>query len=851
MARPFPAEPSRGYRTARLSNNPLLRSIGLQILGKIPWFRRDRDNKREEPKLVIKSSLATALARSSVHFLPAMTSVTIIALNLGNLYLGRTIPGPVLDNNITIAILQVLAKMQELLIIASLATIVFANIRDQVLSGDGVPLGFLCSGFMFSQLSYFWSPEFWGGLTSHVSRRSKILTATLLLVAGAIAATAGPSAAILLVPRMQEWDAGGSEFYLEGGPETLYPDVLGASSFPAGSRCIGHDGTQHAFCPSGGFTPLSAYASQLGTIKNGDNIGPLPIMIMSQFGEQSVAVPSTTPGVPATALRGSIRGVTCQTSVIAPFLPIVVYQNLLRDDWTKVIANIPWDPSRLLEQSTAEYRYNYGSFLATSTPVPAVRTACSEAQNISAGVSTMRFPVMPRYSCQGGEHTLSTPLLTREPSDTVRATWIPLPSEFGSVSTGLIFESPWVQNGSSRVVIGCSVDARWADGTVDGFAGGVNTTAPAEFWEHRSEPTYWITRFRPTSDAPDAWRQINLSTSWLTQLTPTLPDVKGNFTTFETMLDRSAFISGILTSSRDATSEWNFQQQGSSNRTLFLEWMTSLLVADGISRHSTERELRLAENKMDWELRNYRLRPDYQRHLLRGGQALFPPPSEKYSPFFMSITINGLSYRAHSVTDYLAIAVLLAHILLALGHSVHLIWRRKSSAAWDSTAEILALAHNSRPSNRALQHTSAGIQCLQTYGKIAVIRAVSSEEGEDGTTSRSRERGRYMDVPPRPELVFTEDDESAVDGNEVSDSDDVNWKRNFPKKKSSGAATWPLSQFHANSHHSRASSGQSLLLASTGERQDGSCGDQVSENTNLGVRRRRQLERVRPDLLYG
>lgn len=834
MTPPLAPAPPRGHQTARLSNSPLLRSIGLQILGKIPWFRRNEDNKKENPKLVIKSSLATAVARSSVHFLPAMTSVTIIALNLGNLYLGRTIPGPVLDNNITIAILQVLAKMQELLIIASLATIVFANIRDQILSGDGVPLGFLCSGFMFSQLSYFWSPEFWGGLTSRVGRRSKILTASLLLVAGAIAATAGPSAAILLVPRMQDWDAGGSEFYLEGGPETLFPDVLDVSSFPAGSRCVGHDGIKHAFCPSGGFSPLSAYASQLGTIKNGDNMGSLPIMIMAQFGEQSVAVPSTTPGVPATALQGSIRGVTCQTSVIAPFLPVVAYQNLLKEDWGKVVANIPWDASRLLEQSTAEYRYNYGSFLATSTRVPAVRTTCSEAQNISAGVSTMRFPVMPRYSCRGDEHTLTTPLLLREPSDTIRATWVSLPSEFGSVSTGLIFETPWVQNGSSRVVVGCSVDARWADGTVDGAAGGVNTTAPSEVWEHRSEPTYWLTQFRPTPDAPDAWKQINLSTSWLAQLTPTLPDAEGNLTTLETMLDRSAFISGILTSIRDATSEWNFQQQGSSNRTLFLEWMASLLVADGISRHGTERELRLAENQRDWELRHYRLRPDYQRHLLRGGQALFPPPSEWYSSFFMSITINGLSYRAHSVTDYLAIAVLLAHILLALGHSAHLIWRRKSSAAWDSTAEILALAHNSRPSNRALRHTSAGIQSLQTYGKIAVIRAVSGSE--DGVSTSTE---RHMDVP-HPELVF-EDDEYAVDG----EDSDAAWKGDFPKR-SSGAATWPLSQF--NGHHSRASSGQSLLLVSAGERQDD---DQLSENTSIGIRRRRLLGRVMPDRLYG
>jgi len=827
---PTPIEPSHGRRPARRGDSPLLRSVGLQLLGKIPCFRPNEDSKTEKPKLVIQSSLATVLARLGVHFLPVMTSVTIIGLNLGNLYLGRTIPGTVLDNNITIAILQVLAKMQELLIIASLATIVFANIRDQILSGDGVPLGFLCSGFMFSQLSYFWSPEFWGGLTSRMSGRSKVLTASLLLVAGTIAATAGPSAAVLLVPRMQDWDAGGSEFYLQGGLDTLFPDEMAASSFPTGSRCVGHDGIKHAFCPSGGFSPLLAYASQLGTIKNGGNMGPLPIMIMDQFGDQTVAVPSITAGVPGTQLQGSIRGVTCQTSVIAPYLPAVMYQYRLRDDWGKVVGNIPWDAGRLLEQSTAEYRYNYGVVLATSTPVPAVRTTCSEAQNISAGVNTMRFPVMPQYSCWGGERALSTPLLMQGPSDTVRATWIALPSDFGSVSTGLIFEAPWVGNGSSRAVVGCSVDARWADGTVNGVAGGVNTTAPSEVWERHSKSTYWMTSFRPTPDTPDAWRQINLSTSWLAQLTPTLPDTQMNLTTLETMLHRSAFINGIFASTRDATSEWNLQKQGSSNRTLFLEWVTSLVVADGISRHSTERELNLAENQIDWDLLNYRRRPGYERQLLQKGQALFPPSSGKYSSFYMSITINGLSYRAQSVTDYLAITVLLTHMLLAVGHSVYLIWRRKSSAAWDSTAEILVLAHNSRPSNHALRHTSAGIQCLQTYGKIAVIRAAS--DPADGVLASSE---AYIDVP-RLELVFEED--GYVVGGE-----DAHWEGGFLKERS-GAATWPLNAF---SGRSRASSSSGSLLVAGDQHQNE---DQISQSIDIGIRRRRPSGMVMPDRLY-
>jgi len=76
--------------------NALLKSVGLQVLGRIPWFRRKAhgtDYKSEKPKVVIHSSVLAALASLNAHTLPVLTSVTIIALNLGGLYLGKTIPG--------------------------------------------------------------------------------------------------------------------------------------------------------------------------------------------------------------------------------------------------------------------------------------------------------------------------------------------------------------------------------------------------------------------------------------------------------------------------------------------------------------------------------------------------------------------------------------------------------------------------------------------------------------------------------------------------------------------------------------------------------------------------------------
>jgi hypothetical protein len=46
------------------------------------------------------------------------------------------------------------------------------------------------------------------------------------MLAGIIAATAGPASAILMIPREQNWDAGGSNFFLRGSASDIWPNNL-------------------------------------------------------------------------------------------------------------------------------------------------------------------------------------------------------------------------------------------------------------------------------------------------------------------------------------------------------------------------------------------------------------------------------------------------------------------------------------------------------------------------------------------------------------------------------------------------------------------------------------------------
>lgn len=132
-----------------------------------------------------------------------MVSIAIIATNFRGVFIGIDFNSRVKAETINIALLQTAAKLQELLVVASLATIVFQLTRDGLLFGDGIPLGLLAAGVDFTRLSFFWSPQTLGSLRSLFRgprKYRRILLAMFLPMAGALALFAGPSYTVLLVP---------------------------------------------------------------------------------------------------------------------------------------------------------------------------------------------------------------------------------------------------------------------------------------------------------------------------------------------------------------------------------------------------------------------------------------------------------------------------------------------------------------------------------------------------------------------------------------------------------------------------------------------------------------------------
>ncbi|KAL9582404.1 MAG: hypothetical protein Q9203_005507 [Teloschistes exilis] len=114
-----------------------LRSIGLAVANDV--FHHVLPGKRsheEHKKIVIDRSRTLAIGRCSVHLIPVTVSILIMVVNFKQVFIGIDFRGVIHSEKINLALLQTAAKLQELLIVASLATVPFQLLRHELISQD-------------------------------------------------------------------------------------------------------------------------------------------------------------------------------------------------------------------------------------------------------------------------------------------------------------------------------------------------------------------------------------------------------------------------------------------------------------------------------------------------------------------------------------------------------------------------------------------------------------------------------------------------------------------------------------------------------------------------------------------
>ncbi|KAF2430092.1 hypothetical protein EJ08DRAFT_649888 [Tothia fuscella] len=715
----------------------LLRSIGLGILSSIARRRRraTKDSISEPKKYIKSSSFWVALQRCMVHLLPSAASITIIALNLKGFFIGfelAGIPGHDAESN---AALQVTAKLQELLIVASVATVVFHKLREDMLRKKGLPFGLLGSGLSFTTLSFLWSPEFIVGV-GH-GRKNRTLCC-LVIVSAIIAALAGPATAVLLIPSTITYAAGGTYFYINGTKDALWPSVVRldhylpnyTNVFGESVACSSSESYKSALCPSGGFQSLLQHfaARTLRTRAGTPILDPDPNRLFSHTVRGGIIMQSPNGKMAAQTISGQVRGEDItETFAYATHGTTTALQMPLNQDWVLAAENA----KNMYASSRQISRLRFYSIQESTvlSQVPAVRVLCL-GQQIGPGSPSIAFPALPEFENAinpDGQvlrnHTiLFNNMAARQDGDVVSHLWTDIRKSISineSISQGFVLNMPLQQN-SSGSGIACSIDARWADATVwQRFPGPFQAS-----FVHTRPATNGFrgTSFLPKNDS--SWRRIQFDPSWVSAL-----DFPFNFSSADaTWRDQTSIpalitVSGILEklASLDPTA------------IAFLEYIIATTFSDALSRASSYRSYLTSPDTRisDWPLLNYNATPTTPD--IRAWSRAIPPKdiaqtNSTYTRMHMKQTVTGFGYSANGPADYLAIMVLLAHLIIAISHTVYVLgFRHQTSGCWDTFAEFMVLAQQSLPAEGLLENTCAGIRRASVFRTKVRIR-ISKED---------------------------------------------------------------------------------------------------------------------------
>ena len=245
---------SRGWSRIGRETSIFLKSIGLGII--VSTYQAIFRKGFSEPKKVtIRRSRITSFFTSLIHVIPLAIALYEIVLNLRGRYVGEYFTQQ--------AYYQLAAKAHEILIDASLSSIVLTYIRRELTNGDGLPFGAFLASLQFLSVSYLWSRELWSStLSKSYGLRKSITFFFFIIVCGIIAATAGPSSATLLIPRQMRWKVEPSYVLLNGTFEEIWPDRLDPLQIPEECALLDQSDADPV-CPGSDWQAIQNELSQL------------------------------------------------------------------------------------------------------------------------------------------------------------------------------------------------------------------------------------------------------------------------------------------------------------------------------------------------------------------------------------------------------------------------------------------------------------------------------------------------------------------------------------------------------------------------------------------------------------
>ncbi|KAL2832904.1 hypothetical protein BDW59DRAFT_180515 [Aspergillus cavernicola] len=674
----------------------------------------------EPQKVIITQSIPAALRCCIIHIIPLTVSSTIITLNMRGTYLGADLMSPVRSETINLMLFQLAAKGHEIMVVASLATIVLQYVRHELLFGDGLPLGLLGSGLTFNNLEFFFQKEFYGGLrymAAHGNKPRKIAFIGIVMVAGLVATLTGPASAVLLVPKSQDWSAGGTRFFLNGTESHFWPDNLSGQMPELQRLCNQDNSTRLGVCPGGGYHSLWTHWGTMNrTTFQTQHVRPYAKDLSGSRFYWPVSSPSSL--IPPLYALGDIQpGPNGRTSLVQPHAATAVLLQRLAEDWWGALRARKGLSSNQVDDRTASATFRNAMTVAR----------CGTPQILRASDTTAHFPSIDGRFDFADSLPLDVDSLNSTQTDHLRFRWVHLPRRFGAASIGGLFETSWKvtePSEASRVVIGCTVQAGWVPATV--------YTDKYTFW------TGWYPWNILFGDRTPAWTPTSNNSSngrvafgddWLDLLTPPAPIIASGTGSWRPSTIESIFLNAGLAANEESLNgtgvadDWLANGNSSWERVSLLEAIVCSVVLDGLSRTGSYRAFNTSGPISEWSIANYNPLPDFNSLVLKSEPAIQPlaiNPGES-TTIEAKMEISGFSMQS-SLASFLAMSVLLVHMVMATVHIIYVILKRHTSGSWSTVGELIALSQNSQPAFETLANTGGGIQCSKTYAQVAKIR---------------------------------------------------------------------------------------------------------------------------------
>ncbi|KAK6334367.1 hypothetical protein TWF730_003580 [Orbilia blumenaviensis] len=706
------------------------KAIGWNLINFIVRFKKS-ERRTEEPKVAIDGRKWVSLSRClAVHILPFFATITILWLNGVNYYIGGNLAGSNNEDTDTAYLnaLQIAAKAQELLVLASLATMVADYVRYHACLGDGVPFSALTASFTFTSLGYIYSPEYWSVLLEIPSgaRKAvirKALFAVFLLTVTVAGAFIGPATAITIIPAISWFPAGSPSVNISLPPgitNNELPLTLDSNNVP--SNCSLPDAIlSDPPCPAAGYHSIMSWARGVG------GRDPYYYRGVQQYNTKVVNSNFTSEIAfqPIFELREYLNIIRCGQPLHREMAVLLGARSLWHTRLRRA-SNYIRGRYRFWSRSDARVRFRseaprtlvlcaasrvFPNTTRLEFPVPATPEGWGTAPGTENFASNLEDLYAVILNITDGEpisekwaEWAGTNPSERFQDPKWRVQWIQSDrvenSDLGIASARAILYAPFVDNplrainDTRRIAYTCSILAHWLPTTstigVD-LDVSIRQLTSNQKVEHEYPKTGLVNVFNRNGTLRYRRTYIDqepiiFKTDWLDALTPNIMplqdyETRGRELTLEaTLLDTL----GIINSPADFSND------------LAIPSLLCATISDGLSRINT--------NSLQYP----------------------SSPGGSY-PLNLDFEVQGYGYKTDSRTSQWAIALLAGHLLLVLIHVGWTISISRSFRAWDTFSEVLALALNSEKSD-VLDNTCAGIERFSTLSSTVLIREVGEDK---------------------------------------------------------------------------------------------------------------------------